>query len=105
MNKSKPVGNAKDALLAPIEPVEPDVPQYGHGRFEYRDQTIYVGNWKLFNGNKLKHGHGKVTFPGHNGRGGEEYEGDWVEDKMHGQGRYSFTSGAVYTGSWVKGKM
>lgn len=66
---------------------------------------MYVGNWKLFNGNKLKHGHGKVTFPGHNGRGGEEYEGDWVEDKMHGQGRYSFTSGAVYTGSWVKGKM
>ena len=24
---------------------------------------------------------------------------------MHGHGRYSFTSGAVYTGDWVKGKM
>lgn len=24
---------------------------------------------------------------------------------MHGQGRYSFTSGAVYSGAWAKGKM
>ncbi len=54
---------------------------------------------------KLKHGHGKFTTPGHAGRGSEEFEGDWVEDKMQGLGRYSFASGAVYVGQWIKGKM
>ena len=62
----------------------------------------------MFNGNKLKHGHGKVQFKSSATNGsfqGETYEGDWVEDKMHGHGRYQFTSGAVYTGEWVKNKM
>jgi len=29
----------------------------------------------------------------------------WEEDRMHGQGRYTFTSGAEYNGQWVEGKM
>ena len=67
---------------------------------------MYVGNWKLFEGVKVKHGHGKITFPGVNGqKGSEEYDGDWVEDKMDGYGRYQFTSGAVYQGEWKTGKM
>lgn len=37
--------------------------------------------------------------------GVEEYEGDWCEDKMHGYGKYTFTSGAVYNGFWNEGKM
>lgn len=53
----------------------------------------------------MKHGHGKLTTAGNAGRGKEEYDGDWVEDKMQGIGRYSFTSGAVYVGQWHKGKM
>lgn len=37
--------------------------------------------------------------------GSEEYEGDWVDDQMHGEGTYKFTSGNVYSGNWVKGTM
>ena len=29
----------------------------------------------------------------------------WDNDKMHGQGRYSFTSGAEYVGQWCEGRM
>ena len=77
-----------------------DLPQSGYGRFEYINGTLYVGNWKLLNGQKVKHGQGKITFAGttSNEFGNEEYEGDWVDDLMHGHGTYKFTSGAVYSG-------
>ena len=106
MKKTDAKASSKDTAPVPTEPVEPEAPQFGHGTFEYKDLTTYVGNWKLFNGkDKLKHGHGKIVFPGQNGRGAEEYDGDWVEDKMQGNGRYSFSSGNVYTGEWLKGLM
>ena len=70
---------------------------------------MYVGEWKLKNGRKVKHGQGKLTFPGaviqNTNFGQEEYEGMWEDDKMHGQGRYTFTSGAEYNGQWCDGKM
>lgn len=77
------------------------------GKFEYINQTTYVGEWKLLNGKKVKHGQGKITFPGVSNKqlGAEEYDGAWEEDKMHGQGKYTFTSGAEYEGQWVNGKM
>jgi hypothetical protein len=53
----------------------------------------------------MKHGHGKAIYAGVQGKGNEEYEGDWVDDKMHGYGRYQFTSGGVYTGQWHEGSM
>jgi len=82
-------------------------PQFGHGKFEYVNQTIYSGEWKLSKGKKVKHGQGKITFPGAPGQtfGVEEYEGEWKDDKMDGEGRYTFTSGAEYVGSWQQGKM
>lgn len=68
------------------------VPEFGFGKFEYVNQATYTGNWKLFNGRKQKHGHGKMCTPGLQSGdrtfGQEEYEGDWSEDKMHGYGRY-----------------
>lgn len=105
MKKSDPKAASKEAPPVQTEPTEPEVPQEGNGTFQYTNGTTYVGNWKLFNGNKLKHGHGKVCYPGMNGKGGETYDGDWQEDKMHGRGRYCFTSGAIYQGEWVNGKM
>jgi hypothetical protein len=68
---------------------------------------VYTGEWKLNSGKKVKHGKGKITFPGATGQnfGAEEYDGEWCDDKMHGEGRYTFTSGAEYTGSWTGGKM
>lgn len=37
--------------------------------------------------------------------GGEEYDGDWVDDLMSGNGVYKFTGGSVYTGEWKNGMM
>ena len=85
-----------------------EVPQSGFGRFEYINGTLYAGNWKLHNGAKVKHGQGKITFPGAQSTsseyGFEDYEGDWEDDLMHGYGVYKYTSGAVYSGQWSKGK-
>lgn len=37
--------------------------------------------------------------------GGYVYEGDFFEDVISGQGRFTFESGAYYEGSWVSSKM
>ena len=36
----------------------------GYGKFEYVDQTLYVGEWKMASDgkSKVKHGQGKITF-------------------------------------------
>jgi len=52
----------------------------------------------MLSGHKMKHGHGRATYAGVNGGGKEEYNGDWHEDKMHGYGKYVFTSGGLYSG-------
>ena len=56
----------------------------------------------------MKHGKGTIIHGNSTvdtqGSGICIYEGDWEQDLMHGQGVYTFTSGAVYTGQWVKGK-
>jgi len=67
--------------------------QNGHGRFEYKNKMVYTGEWKLINGKKLRHGHGKMTVPGISigqGKtmGDEEYDGEWESNKMMGRGRY-----------------
>jgi hypothetical protein len=30
----------------------------------------------------------------------EEYDGDWVEDTMHGYGKYTYKNEDVYEGQW-----
>ena len=116
MKKGAPSATAQPEPVAAPTPVEAEtpkeVPQSGFGRFEYINGTLYVGNWKLHNGLKVKHGHGKITYTTstsgpsnyHSDAGQEEYEGDWEEDLMHGYGTYKYTSGAVYSGQWSKGK-
>ena len=70
-----------------------------------------MGEWKLTDDNKkVKHGNGKIVFPGATNTlghqvGGEEYDGEWNEDQMHGQGTYKYTSGNVYSGDWANGMM
>ena len=109
----QPVAAAPVQEAAPVTHEEPvkEVPQSGFGRFEYSNGTLFVGNWKLSHGHKVKHGHGKITFPAVGGSnsasaelGAEDYDGDWEEDVMQGYGKYKFTSGSVYNGQWVKGK-
>ena len=36
--------------------------------------------------------------------GGDSYDGDWVNDAFHGQGRYQWKNGAFYIGAWEKNK-
>ena len=82
------------------------MPKSGFGKFEYVDQTLYIGEWKLQDdGKKVKHGKGKIVFPGAEGTGGEEYDGEWQDDVMSGYGTYKFTSGNVYSGNWDNGLM
>ena len=65
----------------------PEAPKSGFGKFEYVNQTLYVGEWKLHEetGKKVKHGTGKIVFPGVVTAAGaqlgtEEYDGEWVDD-------------------------
>jgi hypothetical protein len=79
------------------------------------NQTLYVGEWKLLEvegqpAKKVKHGKGKIVFAGTTNPSGvqvgmEEYDGYWVDDCMHGQGTYKFTSGNEYAGDFDKGIM
>ena len=79
-----------------------EVPRNGTGKFEYSNKTLYVGDWKLLDdGRKVKHGNGKIVFPGPVNDlgqylGGEEYNGEWSNDHMHGYGTYKFTNGNLY---------
>lgn len=41
-----------------------------------------------------KHGYGVFTFTT-----GEKYEGMWRDDKQHGKGKYTYASGNVYDGT------
>jgi hypothetical protein len=55
------------AEVKQAEVLVPEPPQYGCGKFEFKDQTIYEGNWKLASGIKAKHGYGKMVFSGATG--------------------------------------
>ena len=46
------------------EKEEVAVPEFGFGKFEYKAGATYVGNWRLIDSRKCKHGHGKMTTPG-----------------------------------------
>ena len=42
---------------------------------------------------------GRVKYPAD----GEVYEGEWKDDKCHGQGKYIWANGNVYSGEWKDG--
>ena len=65
---------------------------------------VYAGEW-VFNASlertsiprrEIRHGRGTfISFPT-----GAFYEGQWLFDKMHGQGRLIKPDGSVYEGKW-----
>lgn len=59
------------------------------------DQSYYEGSFK----NGKKHGQGQYYTP----VGGQTYAGQFVEDVMDGEGRFSFADGRVYVGKLKDG--
>lgn len=57
--------------------------------------AVYEGEYK----DGLKHGRGKMTFPG-----GDKFDGFFANNSMEGEGTYTYTSGDIYSGSFVGGK-
>jgi hypothetical protein len=50
-------------------------------------------------GKKMRHGKG--TFKD----GKDQYNGEWKNDAMDGQGTYDFGTGAQYEGEWMENTM
>lgn len=76
---------------------------FGYGKFEFQNKILYIGHYKIkLDGTKVRHGYGKIIHPSTNNSsfGQEVYEGDWVEDKMHGFGIYKYSNGDTYEGEW-----
>ncbi len=60
------------------------------------EKARFEGNYK----DGLKHGVGKMKYPN-----GDVYEGEWVDNKMQGEGTYTYKkSGDIYSGSWFDNK-
>jgi len=60
------------------------------------EKAKFAGDYK----DGLKSGNGKMVYPN-----GDIYEGEWGEDKMHGEGTYTYKkSGDIYSGTWASNK-
>jgi hypothetical protein len=67
----------------------------GEGVFIHEEgRGRYEGHWMKTDDAYLRHGHGKYT------EGSQWYEGDFEEDRMHGNGVFHFASGAMYEGEF-----
>ena len=63
----------------------------------------YVGEVKISNGTGKKHGQGTLIF----GKGefeGNQYDGEFKDDKKHGQGTHTWANGDKYVGEWKDDK-
>ncbi len=120
MSKGKGKASEPPPVVEAV-PEPPIIPQ-GTGEFLLPDGSSYCGDWKEFDGLKVRDGFGTMKF------GPESYRGQWVSDKMNGEGEYTFASGgkykghfknnilegegeyvfpdgAIYSGSWLNNKM
>ena len=61
----------------------------------YEDGQYYLGEFK----NGLKHGKGKLFYK----NGNIEYEGDFLEGKFEGEGKYIYENGDYYEGKFKNG--
>ncbi|EGZ05964.1 hypothetical protein PHYSODRAFT_255382, partial [Phytophthora sojae] len=90
----------------------------GHGVATLRDGSVYRGEWRngrrngfgVFDDARTRaHYDGKWVGGLLCGRGckyanGCSYDGDWLDDVRHGNGRYTFTDGSCYDGAWLNDK-
>jgi hypothetical protein len=75
------------------ENVEPVI-LAGTSDFEFPDGSKYVGDWSSKDGIKIRQGKGIFSSAY------ESYEGEWLADAMHGQGKYIFSTGSCYEGQF-----
>lgn len=64
---------------------------------EYSNGCLYYGDWNI--STKQKHGLGISKWPG-----GSIYYGQFMNDKCNGKGRLIFREGEEYNGDWVDNK-
>jgi hypothetical protein len=67
--------------------------KHGWGKLTWDDGDCFEGEFKDDE---------KVRGTFHWGTG-DSYEGQWLQDLMHGQGRYDYADGRSYLGNWEKG--
>ena len=58
----------------------------------------YVGEGKDIDGKTIRHGHGLSKW-----NTGQQYEGNWKKDAMHGFGRFTEKNGSYYEAKFNKG--
>ena len=63
----------------------------------FQNRNKYEAYWK--NDKMHRIGIGKLTFAN-----GDENEGDFFQNEMHGYGRKKWQNGCVYKGEWVHGE-
>jgi hypothetical protein len=66
----------------------------GFGTLTERDGVKYRGQFR----NGVKEGYGLMLWKT------RTYDGEWLQDKPHGQGRVVWSNGAIYTGHFESGK-
>ena len=71
-------------------------PIFSKGAYVFPNGDKYNGDFvHLPEGGLLRQGKGE-----HIGNDGLKYEGEWLDDKMHGKGKMNCASGAVYEGDF-----
>lgn len=86
MKESTAVGLWQDGFL------------HGPGQEAWTDGRRYTGEFLA----GAFSGHGRMHW--YHPRGGMVYDGQYLEDRKHGWGRFSWPSGRVYEGQWVCGR-
>ena len=74
---------------------EKDIPGEGYGQVNYRDGSVYVGNFR----HSQRWDYGEITFAN-----GHTFKGYWEEDLPHGTGTAT-TPEWTYEGEWKYGKI
>ena len=73
-----------------------------HGRLHATSHTTGFGPRPLIRCNEL--GFHLSCTPGTLRAGDYTYEGEWFEDQMHGEGKFTYASGSSYQGQWQTNK-
>ncbi|CEG48394.1 Phosphatidylinositol-4-phosphate 5-kinase [Plasmopara halstedii] len=85
---------AEAALANTNDPKVEEESQIKSGTFLFSDGSKYIGDYCLVGGKVVRQGRGSFDA------GAEQYEGEWLNDQMHGRGRYCFGTGAIYDGEF-----